>query len=132
MGESFFGGTLFNFPLISVAVIILALIAIGLLFRHRPPSPFIKGGKNRRPRLYVVDAAAVDARRRVILVRRDNVEHLVMIGGPNDILLETKIPAPIGTRHERTSSPRRPVSAGDTTAPRQEAGTAVPEPENEH
>lgn len=117
MGESLFGGTLFSFPLLAVAVIILALIAIGLLFRHRPPSPFIKGGKNRRPRLYVVDAAAVDARRRVLLVRRDNVEHLVMIGGPNDILLETKIPAPIGGRHERSAIVRKPASSEDAETP---------------
>lgn len=95
MGESVFNGALFEFPIISVAVVLIAVVAIWLLIRHRPPSPFIKGGKNRRPRLYVIDAAAVDARRRVVLVRRDNVEHLVMIGGPNDILLETRIPAPV-------------------------------------
>jgi len=32
-------------------------------------------------RLAVVDAAAVDGRRRLVLIRRDNVEHLLMIGG---------------------------------------------------
>ncbi|MBB4121832.1 flagellar biogenesis protein FliO [Martelella radicis] len=99
-----FSNAIFDFPLLSLGVIVLAILAIWFLLRHRPPSPFIKGGKNRRPRLYVVDAAAVDARRRVVLVRRDNVEHLVMIGGPNDILLETRIPAPIGTRHRPQSA----------------------------
>src|SRR5262249_17504940 len=33
----------------------------------------------------------VDNRRRLILVRRDNVEHLLMIGGPSDIVVEPNI-----------------------------------------
>ena len=43
------------------------------------------------PRLAVIDAAAVDGRRRLVLVRRDNVEHLLMIGGPSDIVVEPNI-----------------------------------------
>ncbi len=115
MGNMTFSNAIFDFPLLSLGVIILAVLAIWRLLRHRPPSPFIKGGKNRRPRLYVVDAAAVDARRRVVLVRRDNVEHLVMIGGPNDILLETRIPAPIGTRHQ--PEPAQPPAKSEQQAP---------------
>jgi hypothetical protein len=41
----------------------------------------------------VLDAAAVDAKRRLVLIRRDNVEHLIMIGGPTDIVIETGIGA---------------------------------------
>jgi hypothetical protein len=43
------------------------------------------------PRLAVIDAAAVDGRRRLVLVRRDNIEHLLMIGGPTDIVVEPNI-----------------------------------------
>ena len=43
------------------------------------------------PRLAVIDAAAVDGRRRLVLVRRDNIEHLLMIGGPSDIVVEPNI-----------------------------------------
>src|SRR3974377_2276871 len=45
----------------------------------------------RQPRLAVIDAAAVDGRRRLVLIRRDNVEHLLMIGGPSDIVIEPNI-----------------------------------------
>ena len=45
----------------------------------------------RMPRLAVIDAAAVDGRRRLVLVRRDNIEHLLMIGGPSDIVVESNI-----------------------------------------
>src|SRR5947208_16939447 len=47
--------------------------------------------RGRMPRLAVIDAAAVDGRRRLVLVRRDNVEHLLMIGGPSDIVVEPNI-----------------------------------------
>jgi hypothetical protein len=45
-----------------------------------------------RRRLGVVESTAIDGRRRLLLVRRDNVEHLIMIGGPVDMLVETNIP----------------------------------------
>ena len=47
--------------------------------------------RGRQPRLAVIDAAAVDGRRRLILIRRDNVEHLLMIGGPSDVVIEANI-----------------------------------------
>jgi hypothetical protein len=47
--------------------------------------------RGRQPRLAVVDAAPVDGRRRLLLIRRDNVEHLLMIGGPTDVLVEANI-----------------------------------------
>jgi flagellar protein FliO/FliZ len=42
-------------------------------------------------RLDVVDQANVDGRRRLVLVRRDDVEHLIMTGGPVDVVIETNI-----------------------------------------
>jgi flagellar protein FliO/FliZ len=47
--------------------------------------------RGRQPRLGVIDAAVVDGRRRLVLVRRDNVEHLLMIGGPSDVVIEQNI-----------------------------------------
>ncbi|MDE1992907.1 MAG: flagellar biosynthetic protein FliO [Rhizobiaceae bacterium] len=74
-----------------VAIALVVLIGVLWLLRNRAPSPFVRGGKNRQPRLQVLDAAAVDARRRLVLVRRDGIEHLIMIGGPTDIVIETGI-----------------------------------------
>ncbi|WP_045836667.1 hypothetical protein [Hyphomicrobium sp. 99] len=42
-------------------------------------------------RLEVVDHATVDGRRKLILIRRDDVEHLIMTGGPVDLVIETGI-----------------------------------------
>jgi hypothetical protein len=47
--------------------------------------------RGRQPRLAVVDHASVDSRRRLLIIRRDNVEHLVMVGGPTDVVVETNI-----------------------------------------
>ncbi|OCJ12604.1 flagellar biosynthesis protein FliO [Rhizobium sp. AC27/96] len=77
-----------------VGIALLVLIGILWVMRNRAPSPFVRGGKNRQPRLQVLDAAAVDARRRLVLVRRDGVEHLIMIGGPTDIVIESGISDP--------------------------------------
>lgn len=42
-------------------------------------------------RLSITEQYNIDSRRRLILVRRDNVEHLIMTGGPVDMLIETGI-----------------------------------------
>lgn len=76
---------------LGVALALLCLFIVLWLMRNRASSPFVRGGRNRQPRLQVLDAAAVDARRRIVLIRRDNVEHLVMIGGPTDIVIESGI-----------------------------------------
>src|SRR5450432_2061978 len=52
----------------------------GWLFRPKP-----------EPRLGVIEQATVDARRRLLLIRRDGVEHLIMTGGPVDVVIETGI-----------------------------------------
>src|ERR1700752_4916386 len=64
--------------------------------------------RGRMPRLAVIDAAAVDGRRRLVLVRRDNVEHLLMIGGPTDIVVEPNI---VRATPSRDQLPQRPAGA---------------------
>src|SRR5438105_12144598 len=64
----------------------------------------------RQPRLAVIDAATVDGRRRLILIRRDNVEHLLMIGGPTDVVVEPNIVRAAATRE---AGPPRAAVAPD-------------------
>jgi hypothetical protein len=79
---------------LGVGLALVCLVGILWIARgRRGPSPFVRGGRNRQPRLQVLDAAAVDARRRLVLVRRDDVEHLIMIGGPSDLVIESRITA---------------------------------------
>jgi hypothetical protein len=57
------------------------------------PSAVLFRQKTER-RLEVVDHASVDSRRKLLLIRRDGVEHLIMTGGPVDIVIETGITPP--------------------------------------
>jgi hypothetical protein len=50
-------------------------------------------GPGREKRLEVVEHTSLDGRRRLVLIRRDNVEHLIMTGGPVDVVIETNIGA---------------------------------------
>ncbi|MCH8239989.1 MAG: hypothetical protein IIB62_08060 [Proteobacteria bacterium] len=84
-------------------VFVIALILIGArLLRgsksggNSKPGSFLRG---RDRRLAVVEAASVDGRRKLILLRRDNVEHLIMTGGPVDLLIENGIHASRPANH---------------------------------
>src|ERR1700678_1144281 len=70
-----------------VVGIIVALLILFCLYRlvfgHRLRLP--GGGRARQPRLGLVDAFWLDGQRQLVLVRRDSVEHLLMIGGPNHV-----------------------------------------------
>ena len=74
----------------------------GWLFRPRP-----------EPRLGVVEQASIDSRRRLVLIRRDDVEHLIMTGGPVDLVIEDGIKPPVYERAMATSAepPPPPVFA---------------------
>src|ERR1700721_381014 len=76
-----------------VGGVIVALLILFFLYRlvfgHRLRLP--SGGRARQPRLGLVDAFWLDGQRQLVLVRRDSVEHLLMIGGPNDVVVESQI-----------------------------------------
>lgn len=60
------------------------------LFRVTRPYGF----RRTQNRLSVVSTLVVDPRRRLLLVKRDQKEHLLLIGGMNDVLVETGILSP--------------------------------------
>jgi flagellar protein FliO/FliZ len=69
-------------------------------------SPHLRG---RQPRLAVLEHTLVEGRRRLYLVRRDNVEHLLLIGGPTDIVVEPNIVR--ATAAAREAAVARPPAA---------------------
>jgi flagellar protein FliO/FliZ len=108
--------------LIVAFLIVLALIALATWVMRRMGGTTLatSAARGRQPRLAVIDAAAVDGRRRLVLIRRDNVEHLVMIGGPSDVVIEQNI-----VRAVPVAPPREP------SVPRG-AGLDVPFSASEH
>ena len=74
---------------------IIGAIAIVLLFIFIAIAIFRRiGGEvrgKRGSRLAVTEFRELDKLRHLVLVRRDNEEHLLLIGGPQDVVIETNI-----------------------------------------
>jgi hypothetical protein len=98
-------------------LILLALASAAAYFGYRyyatgeTPSLSIGGwfAPRPEPRLGVSEQATVDSRRRLVLIRRDDVEHLIMTGGPVDVVIETGISPPKPIEHEMAAEPTPPV-----------------------
>jgi flagellar protein FliO/FliZ len=93
--ETFFGIELGSASKVIIGLIlVLALIVIAAWLIRQFGSARIAlsgGGRNRQQRLSVLDSAEIDGQRRLVLIRRDNVEHLILIGGPTDVVVEPNI-----------------------------------------
>jgi flagellar biogenesis protein FliO len=112
-------------------IVVLALIGVAAWLVRRFAGSRLGANtqRGRMPRLAVIDAAAVDGRRRLVLVRRDNVEHLLMIGGPTDIVVEPNIVRAVPGRDQLPQ--RSNAAEPPRLAPMPEAGWAdeAPRPE---
>jgi flagellar protein FliO/FliZ len=105
-------------------VIILVLVALfGLVLRRlaggRLTLPGQERGRVRQPRLGIVDIYDLDRQRQLILLRRDNVEHLLLIGGPNDLVVETNIVRVPGARLPTPTVTETLVERADAASERQ-------------
>jgi hypothetical protein len=103
------------------ALVLLVLVVLYRLFlRQRLRLP--KNARTRQSRLALVDAHSLDGQRQLVLIRRDNVEHLVMIGGPNDVLLESHIvrstAAPLPAKERDAPPAAKPVAPAAQQATR--------------
>lgn len=113
-----------------VALALAAFFAVVTFLKRRSPGSllgtgaFLGAARGKQSRLKVLDSAVIDARRRIVLVRRDNVEHLLMIGGPQDLVIETGIDAAYEPREDvEERSDVRSFRADEAydSAPRREA-----------
>ena len=107
------------------AVIVGIILVLWLLKLLSNASAKVTRGRNRR--LAVVDSLALDPKRQLLIVRRDNVEHLIMVGGPQDMVVETGI----AVEEAPAAQPARrpiPMVAGRKPAPAKASPAAAPEP----
>jgi flagellar biogenesis protein FliO len=97
-------------------VLVLILLGVWVLkLFARAGTTVVQRGRNRR--LAVIDQVMVDPRRRLIIVRRDNVEHLILTGGPQDLLVESGIPAPEPQQLRRPPARTAPATEADIGRP---------------
>jgi flagellar protein FliO/FliZ len=126
-------------------ILLIVVISFGTwLLRTLRPSLNMGGqGRAGRPqRLAITDAFNLDRDgRKLVIIRRDNVEHLLLIGGTNDVVIETSIikgerssrnrqtdmdlstlPDPVMAEAPRVLEPTRPQAS--TTMPAQQPAQA--------
>jgi flagellar protein FliO/FliZ len=77
--------------LVFVLALIGALAALARRFGFGTAAPRVAG---RRRRLQVVEVTNLDARRRLVLVRRDEALHLILLGANSELLVERGIASP--------------------------------------
>jgi|GEM_PF-1057432 hypothetical protein len=122
-----FGG-IFN-AIFALAVVIVGIVLVlWLLKLLQGATGRATGGRNRR--LAVVESLALDPKRQLLIIRRDNVDHLILTGGAQDLVIETgiavdpKTTTPTTRRPVPMVPPRKPAPA----APAPAAATPAPTP----
>jgi hypothetical protein len=100
-----FADTLMENPiLLGVAAALALALVTGLsllLFRAFPGRPMrAQGPQTDRSRLKIVEVFNLDRQRQLVIVGCGETEHLILIGGPNDLLIETGIKSAAGARPE--------------------------------
>ena len=102
---------------IITAAIAVAVLIVGFLIYKAFGGP-VMGRKGQR--LGISEYHEIDKTRRLVLVRRDETEHLILIGGGQDIVIETGISLSNGMEEMREpmrppiplrTAPRAPVFA---------------------
>ncbi|AQX27958.1 MULTISPECIES: flagellar biosynthetic protein FliO [unclassified Bartonella] len=71
-------------------IIILAIAIVIKLLTNLNKIKFRTNSKY-QPRLAICDVISIDRTHRLVLIRRDNQEHLVLIGGSTGIVVESNI-----------------------------------------
>jgi len=72
---------------------VVALIAVCAWLARRYAGGTIAIRRTANRRLGIVEVTAIDAKRRLVLLRRDGVEHLVLLGPGQDVVIERGIGA---------------------------------------
>ncbi len=73
-------------------IFVIGLIGLfALLLRRYGPgmTGMVPRRRGQERRLQIVEVATIDARRRLVLVKRDECEHLILLGANSELLIES-------------------------------------------
>lgn len=103
------GSLVFALLIVSVAIGLFAVIAF---FLKKKFNLAALGQKlNAGSRLSVVETIAVDQKRKLVLIQKDGTEHLVLVGGPTDLVIETNNASHNGQNAQAPTSESHSVDA---------------------
>lgn len=100
------------------AVVVLGVVALVLratVFSRRKGRKHERTGIQSDGRIAVLETREIDEQRKLVLVRCDDVEHLIVIGGPADLVVESDV---------KKARPQTPGQRASTAHPLQPAPTA--------
>ena len=78
---------------LGLAIVLGLIFGLSYLLKRLGLGTF-KGPLGRKRRLMTVEAVMLDGRNKAILLRRDDVEHLLLVGPNTSQIIESGIPAP--------------------------------------
>jgi hypothetical protein len=99
-------------PILIAAICVLLVLAFWFIRRYWGGQRNVPLPRRRHTRVSVLHSVSIDARRRLVMIRRDNVEHLLLVGGGADVVVEPNI---VGSTNSRGAKPAR-ARAGETPA----------------
>jgi Flagellar biosynthesis protein, FliO len=109
------------YPYMILALIVLAILILGTII-YRLFNQRVRG--RRGARLGISEYHELDKTRRLVLVRRDDIEHLILIGGNQEFVIESGIETGLNSRPQMTvndpipmRAPPRPAVFGDRVSP---------------
>jgi flagellar protein FliO/FliZ len=121
--------TIVTWVIILAVLAAVAAVAAFFIKAHlsgeSPSAVFFK--PRAEPRLSVVEFANIDGKRKLILIRRDDIEHLIMTGGPVDIVVENGIEVATEPQ-ERVAAHKEPSSFRDSATFKEAPTPAVSSP----
>ncbi len=95
-------------------VFVLALIGLAAwIARKFGLMPNVKAKIRPGQRLQILEMINIDAKRRLLLVRHDNNEHLILLGGDGDLILNS-----VNKNNNKASTTLPNVSTDDSAEPR--------------
>ncbi len=86
---------------VAAFALVLSLIALMAWVLKRWPGLLgVAGTPGAKPRLKIIEQRGIDSRRRLVLVQRDDVQHLLLVSATGECVIETGIAAPPVAKEE--------------------------------
>ncbi|MCA0201566.1 MAG: flagellar biosynthetic protein FliO [Proteobacteria bacterium] len=86
--------TLYLKAILGLAIVLGLILGLSAGLKRLGIGDGLRGPLGRKRRLATVEAVMIDGRHKAVLLRRDDVEHLVLIGPNTSQVIEQGIPAP--------------------------------------
>lgn len=74
-------------------IFVLALIGFcAMMLKRYAPMQHMLGGKQGEGRVHIIETRYLDPKRKLVLIRRDDVEHLLLLSDGRELVIESMKP----------------------------------------